>query len=79
LSPTGRKSRLPSLKGASTDISKQIDNETIFSKDLKSAKKHTSHYNNEQNNSSMAVRFPKLMNNKSLATDNHDETINTVD
>ena len=73
----GRRSKLPSLKGASTDISKQIDNETIFSSDLKSAKKRTIY--NENSHSNNAVRFPKLMNNKSLATDKNDETVGTID
>ena len=71
----GRKGKLPSLKGVSTDISKNLDNETIFSSDLKSAKKRNKAH--EQSNSDVKTRFPKLMNNKSLATE--DDTQNTID
>lgn len=66
--------KLPSLKGVSTDLSKNLDNETIFSSDIKSAKKRQ-----VELNSSTKVRFPKLMNQKSLATDGNDDTLLTID
>lgn len=37
--PEGTHSKLPSLKGVSTEYSKQMDNETIFSSQMQSAKK----------------------------------------